>query len=409
MSKKKIIKITTFFIVLFPILNIYGTFIPSISLGELLLALFLFISRVFRCVENNVNLKKYYIYIVYMLFSSIILLLFRDWFNLNVFFHSFFSIILYFLFLFYGVKYFNIDYGIKLLKKVSVLSSIFLIIQFLVFLFFGYKLIGLLPGLPLSSLADADEFYNHQLSSRRFSSFFDEPSHYAQYVGLGLILILFLVKSEYNKLEKKISIIIIITGLLLSKSGNAYILLAVIIAYYYIKRLASKIDFSLFFQLVGLCISLLYLIKTDIFKKILGRANEFSGTDGLFSGYIRVIRGYQLYDGFNLFDKIFGISGTNIKTYMLYNPGNSYLDLTTKLVEYVNAFQFQLIFGGLIGTFFFINFYYDIYRNGEVFVKIAMIVLIILSLMESIYNTPTWILFMIVTITKSFKNKLKNE
>lgn len=393
--------ITTILIVLFPILNIYGTIIPSISIGEFFLLLMLCFNFIVEKAKKFSFYKRYIHYII-VFFVLLLVSFFKGTFNTSIVIHRIFSFILYGIILVLGSSYFDVFQGIRYLKRITVLSSSFLIFQFIIHELFNITVVGIIPFLPLSNMTDTSHFVEHLHNLGRFSAFFDEPSHYAQFAGLGLVFYLFKL-GEGNRKINLLHIFIIITAMFLSKSGNAILIILTLFIIYNARKMIVNFNKTYLIQLMLTILFLTYFVTTEYFSKILYRINEFSlDTPGQrVSGFIRVVKGYVVFSEFSALDKLFGITGYNISLYSEKDLEVFKLLslLPEELVEYVNAIQFQLIYFGYTGLAFFLKFYYSLTKQTFYSGKVTVILLFMLSFVESIFNTATWSLYVIVAIS----------
>lgn len=392
--------IATYTIILFPILGIYATFIPSVSMGELLMIV---VGIPFLLKKGKVFVfTPYWIYLL-VVFFLIVLSLFRGEGIIPIALHRIASYFLFFVIIVSSTNMINTEKAIRFLKKTSLYCSLFFFFQHFLYTLLGIKIAGLIPLLPLSNLTDNTAFQEHLLGSNRFSSFFDEPSHFVQYIGLGLLFYL-LNKEKIYKKKDLLHIFIITFAMLFSKSGNAVLMLAVIYGVFVFLKV--KGDLKLIVPLgVGVFLSLYVLYKTDLYASLIERTSEVFGNSPLVSGYVRVTRGYEIFGDFDSNNKLFGISGINMKHYYLLYPYKNNGIVPAELIEYMNAIHFHLVYFGAIGLLVFLFFYYRIYRNGDMKVKMIMLLLFALSFVESIINTGMWILYIVLAISLMNKNK----
>lgn len=389
----------TYVFVLLPLLGLYATPIPSISVAELIMIVFggVYISMG----KKIVFLKCYSVYLVFfvlLMFLSV----FRGMGDFFIISHRLASFLLFFFVVTVVVSALEVDKAISLLKKTSSLVSIFFLFQYIFHLITGVKTQGLLPYLPLSNNQENSVFREHLLGMDRFSSFFDEPSHFVQYVGLGLLLYLFC--SDGKSRMQVIPIFIITISMLLSKSGNAIIILLVVYGYYLLNKIKNNYKYLMpyFFAVFLVCY---VFLQTEVYSSLISRVSEISGESASISGYVRILRGYEIFLDFTLDNKLFGISGINMEYYYSLYPAKDNGLVTEGLIEYMNAVHFHLVYFGGVGFLFLILFYYNVFSKGDVRVKAVMLLLIALSLVESIINNPMWVLY--IGLAMSLINRYK--
>jgi hypothetical protein len=293
-----------------------------------------------------------------------------------------------------------------LLKKVTLLVCFFLVFQELVFLVTNIRIPGLIPGLPLSNLVDSSTFLKHLTESDRSSSIFAEPAHFAQYVSLGLIFFLF---NPYSKISLKdmLSAYFITFSLILTRSGNAVIVILFIWGFWLLRKLFvnnNLLKKLLLTALIILIISLVYFFyqSNENFRSLLGRVSEINGNiEGQISGYIRIYRGYLLYNDFNLFEKIWGIGAENVKNYVELHPHTSYVAITHRLIGYLNGVQEIIVSGGIIGVLLFLRFLNRNFKANFLAGKVCIMMLLLFCFIASCYNTAIWVFYWIFALSLS--------
>lgn len=146
-------------------------------------------------------------------------------------------------------------------------------------------------------------------------------------------------------------------------------------------------------------------LQTEVYSSLISRVSEISGESASISGYVRILRGYEIFLDFTLDNKLFGISGINMEYYYSLYPAKDNGLVTEGLIEYMNAVHFHLVYFGGVGFLFLILFYYNVFSKGDVRVKAVMLLLIALSLVESIINNPMWVLY--IGLAMSLINRYK--
>ena len=188
-------------------------------------------------------------------------------------------------------SYFDYRFGVKLLIYVSIASCILWIVQYICLNNFNIFIPGTFPFLK----TEVDEYnqimFTHSWTSYAYSrprSFFAEPSHFAIYNAMALVILFF----GSNKGNDKIVKILIIVSMLLSGSGMAIILLSIIcIMNLLFKKKNTNIKIKsiimgLLLILVGV-ICLPSYFQTDSFQTFVSRTFiEKDSTNGRFGNFI---------------------------------------------------------------------------------------------------------------------------
>lgn len=219
---------------------------------------------------------------------------------------------------------------------------------------------GTRPELYLNS--DIFEFYyggsmsifgSSRASFDRSNSFFLEPAHFVQFIFPYFCSV---VVNSLN--EEKISKELLYVGLalLLTRSGNSYLLVLVLLSFIFLQYKGISIIkkvvvmFLIVISVVGF---ISFFPDNPIVQSIFGRMDEFSldvNQYGHQSGFIRMYRGYFIFGAMNWINQIFGVA-----------PGSfEYVSSVVNIWgiryegDYVNGIQGLLIRGGIVGTIIFI-------------------------------------------------------
>lgn len=275
----------TFFLILSPILFMYGVGLGTLTLMDVILIFInlLLFFRVLLIGKINIQLSilPFLLYIVITMFfhgldENAILRTMRYIFYL-------FNII------FFTKKYFHYQFGVKLYRIVSLLSTAFLLIQRL-----SYNTIGLyIPGVIINANLIAYDLYDYnkvldQAQYKRFMSFFEEPSHYAIYI-LGYLVILLFAKVNVNSKSKSfiLEICFLSLGIVFSTSILGIMVLIVMLIIWitknFIKNKKSFIKITLFaFIFVGLMV---FISNTNAFEYLTNINIIYRQAAGRFGGY----------------------------------------------------------------------------------------------------------------------------
>ena len=272
------------------------------------LGFFLFI---YMSIGDQIQITaRAWIYAVYVL----IFLLIYTFPNKDVAFSSLIHRAGYFVLIFinfyvFAYQVWDFDRCFDLYKKICFIVSALIVIQFLLgHLGLGFSLIP--PGLTTNTVERfSTGFYRaKQVSERRFSTFFLEPAHQAQYCMPCLAMVLF---SGFNTTKKTIIPAVIITVGLLATTSMQGILGAGVIWFMYLHVMIKEEKIKGF----GRTLILLPLIAIAVFfiwsqpvlqeqfqKKILSfnRGNIYRGT----SLYVRMFYGWDCFKELGILQKV---------------------------------------------------------------------------------------------------------
>lgn len=259
----------------------------------------------------------------------------------------------------------------------------------------GIRFSALIPVLDFSFYgegggADMAEF---QKTTNRSCSIFMEPAVFAKFLIPAVIYNLKYTRKSYIRLLGLICIF------LLLRSGVGFILLAVCLCVYIcnlpIKRKSIK-GFAIA-AIIGLIIvSAIALSTTEYGKVQLARIDEVDAENDSSSGFLRVIRGYLLYDGMNTLEKIVGIGSKNIG-YAIHSSPYVYMFDGVEDV-YLNGIQALLVGGGVIGVILFLFMIRDI-GNRKSIISIGILSCLLVSFFVAAeYLSATMLLFLSIAI-----------
>lgn len=410
----KLTKIYTIVFGLYPILNIYSSGIPSLSIGEffLLILLFLFYSK------NNVvlvdELNKVRQYLFYVLIVSLMALWLIPWTRITDCIYDSASLLMNMAILYLSVPLINYSLLKTVIIKLSIYSVIFLFIQNLLFQLSGTFISGIIPFLSLTNLVSTDMFILSQSVRDRFSSFFEEPAHLSQFLSIALILMIW--SERINVKYRKILLIAVSFSILLSQSANGYVLLILVWGFYGLKKFGihyfMKHKFHFCFILCVLAIISYFLYMNEKVQTVFLRVNEFSlspeATEHGFSTFIRTLRGYILWYELPVFQKILGTGIGSIMPYVDSHPNTLYLQITSHIPNYVNSIQYILISSGIVGGILFGRFLYFLFKNNSSLGKSVIISFLALCCSSGVLMSYTFPYMIIISVLE-YKNQLQNK
>lgn len=340
-------KVVMIALLLSPILQTYGwgkyNFASLLTLGLALIH--------FSVKAKRTKMPKYIgTFLLYWLFSHVIA---------NDFPQSLFPFGIIRIALIYMMFYdcFNLNYFVKKYRLLTLILIGFFYIQTFSRFVAGKVIPSVFSFLSLSITNDATGFFSQLQVETRDSSFFSEPAIFVQFLLPILALeLLYFEKKSWFRIGS------IVLTLLLLQSGNALLGMLVVGMFYILSFYRGKFTFK---KIIGLSlISIIIIvgssiyIKSDMGESLMERGNTVSigaydeGYVG--SGFIRVYRGYFIYNDYSFLNKVFGNDNEDyIKAVIKRSPWG----WTFRNETYFNTFQSFLIYTGIIGTLLFGVFY----------------------------------------------------
>ena len=183
--------------------------------------------------------------------------------------------------------------------------------------------------------------------------------------------------------------------LLLLQSGNALTGLCCSFLFFFIKLFKSRGRN----KVGGLCLlTFLLLISISYFNSDAGnslkeRQNTVTGEIDTSSGFIRMFRGYYIWDEYSTLEKITGINNISI----IKNKINQCKVSWTFADEndtYVNCVQNIMLRTGIIGLLLGVAVLMFLWRGNSYTGKSILLSFVGLSFMSAIYMSPTMILYL---------------
>lgn len=352
---------TAFFFAFTPLLSIYATGLPSLSISELIFVFFYFLL-----------LKKQYFKILsgYFVYTCIITILSvvigRNEFSTAIF--ETISLLLSIIMLNYAIKTIDINLFKKYTMWLTYIVIAFFVFQYSLYTITGSVIPGLLP-LPLANGVSLDEFKQGIEGGGRCCSIFSEPAHLASFLLIPLVFILFSKKTRKSYI---LFAVIIIIAIVTSESACGMAGLGVVLLYY----MRYKLDWIKAHKFISLsaimCITLLamYKLADSILNDTLNRFVEISGDAEVgvhgHSSYLRVVRGYIPFEESPFFFKIFGSGVGSLETILKNTTNTTYFSITSSIPLWINTMQSILISTGLVGLFIVGRFLYRIYKTTDI-------------------------------------------
>ena len=302
---------------------------------------------------------------------------------------------------------FEINYFIRYYRIFALIFIIFFFFQEFTYFTTGLRIPGIADSLPLAlDVEDETSYFSRVETMDRSSSFFSEPSHFAQFL-IPLYAI------ELFKTHKGHLLFALIVGLtiLMTQTGNGIIGLVVVSSIFVIHKIFSRGTLGgrvllLIFTFATLSIATSIFMNSERGEKLFEREDQLSGKDdasnGDNSGFIRIFRGYYIYSDYSLADKIIGVdSPTRLKSYIKQSDFSyTFGDNDT----YLNCFQTFLLHTGLIGAIFFFVIMKYFWRQADLCGRAVLSALFALSFVASIYFREIMAIYLLTSLySKDYK------
>ena len=385
-------------LVLFPVLGIYTTVVPSVNLGELLLmAAFPFLAV--DALNKNVEINPYWNFLVYSLVSTFLVVMSEqtvDYMNvvfmvLRLFFHAA-------LYVWLGYLYLDIKLLMKI-YKVFVYAAVGLIFaQWIVFRLTGYLIPYLIPWFQLRwTIKSPAEVFAYRASHTplRISAFFVEPADYAQFITPFYIYLLF--KKEKKTRTEWIFVGLILLSVLIATSALFLISIVLVSLIWLVWKIKNHGVSSVgLILLSGAFVALLlYMAMSgdmENLEGLLDRLSEIDSSKGATSGNMRVLRGFAVFSKLDPINKIFGVGVGNTFSYSISHGIKTPYDYGTSenFINFMSSLSNILVWNGAVGFVIYLAVMIRQYIRSERVGKVLLLYLLILMLSASIYVVPTY-------------------
>ncbi len=362
---KRIKKIYTAIIALWPILNVYGTPIDGFGMGDLFVILLLpFV--IISYFKNKKALDKTYkklvvsiiLFISFSIITSLLSIIIFNGAEIDII-KRLIVTIFYVILSIICIKQGIIDRKlfIKVYCYAAIIASFAILLQY----FFHYVLhknlyllIGQLKLSPsnLQSFADYKNKYDLMyLYNFRPTSFFLEPAHFAAYASPSIYILL----NKNKKIKNILFAIIVSLSVILSTSGIGIVATMIIWAYYLLKNNENQKLKVITILVFGIFIAV--FVNNSIFDKSAERIRDIN-KDSESSINYRLLKGYKMYPKMQLYEQIFGIGLGGYESYVRALGDETELDSN----EYMNSVSYILVSTGLIGFIIFCIYMSNIYK-----------------------------------------------
>ena len=397
-------------LVLFPILYYYATPL-SYSWGEVLLILYV-IYQLFTRGKFAFKFPKYFI--AYWSYCAVALVVLSNTFKITYLIPGGISAFIWCFML--GVLLSQGDNSalLKYFRLIFVPVAILFVIQEISFKVTGSRFCFYLPissdtanygDLTFKQLEALYRFYD------RSASVFMEPAYFAEFLLVHLVLELF-GGDHVDKLYTPWAIFICLI-LLILRSGTGLMGLALLVTIklvsFYKRKRSNYLIALILIVLPLIYFGSVYYLSTEVGESMMKRSSELTEQSG--SSYDRIFRGLELFNAMPLLNQYIGIDPSIFRASNMYNGVE-----TLKEGMLYNGFQTVLISYGFIGTFLILLVYISIYRKSSILTKSALLLLLLLSWIESLYLTPLMLILTVIAYTskRQYRNKnllieIKNE
>lgn len=390
---KKVNFITLAFVML-PILSIYRSFISVLSIADVIILSIAIFSLIDSFINKSpkrylmVNEKKYInyvpiIFMIFLIFTTLLAILVNGEVVLS---SVIIRIVRYTLFMYsvsvLGYRYFDSNYGAKLIVSISTVATVYIFIQTIVFYSMGIVMPFIIPFLePMVSdyndISGLIGWYNQFYY--RPQSFFMEPAHFSQYNLVSLALCLFWKEKFFEQNRIKTAIFLSI-GLVLSTSSIGVLIGLFIWFVYLLKFYSNKITHKKVMLFILLCFILIIFSPAifDIERITVPVLRVFQTT-------ARTTDSFSLFEGLNIKHKILGIGLGNEE---------AYLGIGSR-IPFMNALTIVLLSAGYLGlmAYLLLSMSMIVYKKG--LSRLLGISLFILSFGSEVFFTYTGIVWML--------------
>lgn len=394
---------TIFYLLLRPVLTIYG----GMSWGyDSILLLGLMIYFVFDCIHKKRNpihslpriLVVYFVWLIICNYLSAgSLIPFGNLYMLLTF-CLIFSVV-------------DMQLLLKYYRWVAIAAIALFFFQEFSYATTGYRISGIIEWLPFrlgGESVDAGKFVTMKEEMTRSSSFFSEPAHFAQFL-LPLFAIDFF---KIHNLRSAIFPGIMIFVLLFLQSGNALVGLACVGVVFVLKLLNIKslVKKIVLFIVIGgsAVIGGTYYVQSTMGEKLLERQETITGDAEYSSGFLRVYRGYYVYDEYSFIEKIIGINNYDKIKQKRDQSEVSFLFLDDDDF-YFNCFQDFLLRTGIIGGIMFFILCYSLWKDNSFPGKAIIFTFFVLSFTASLYMSTTMILYLYLSYNLQKQKKTEQN
>ena len=340
---------------------------------------------------------KYFILLIWILICNFLIIWIAPYSKgiNDTSFHNFIMFVDAMILLYISVKgVLNTDFFIRVYKWIVYFAMVFIVIQFIGYMIFHIKISGKIPFLEYSDAVLFDRSILISSGFIRCSSFFLEPSHYAQFMMPYICLSLY----GYKDIIKKslLSAIVLSGTLVMSVSGTAIILLSISWGVYFLQSLKGLPRKKVIRFVVGIIFFMIlcaYAISLPGTQAMLISMQD----SGTIKTSVRVTRGFIIFSKLPLFEKLFGIGFQNISSAGRWFGIPEALSIRNGHNEYVNDFCMFLLSYGLCGMFQVVMILKTVIIGSNKQQILLAMILLAVFLSEATLG-PLWLFFMCLGI-----------
>lgn len=406
--KKIICFFTIFAFLLFPILDEYKGIGDALSFGEVFL---IFCSLIFIIFKQRItiNFLNKSIILLILLFSLLTCLDFviNENLILNDSIFLLIRMFMYMIFIIIMSKSIDIDKTIRIYEFICLFLCIFLFFQYVTYYLFDNITSSYLPFFEIKSslinYANRDMSYVYSIGFRP-SSLFSEPAKLVQFLTPYLILLLFNGKRFKNYFIK---ILFVTLSFVLSTSFMGFLILVSVYFLYFFNAIKNGISKKKFVVLIGLItlICLLFFCSEIIEENVARMINGITKSASISSAGLRLLRGWEIYYKLPFLNKIIGVGFGQVANFLLGNNISIYFGGGYSYGEYMNTISYVLNCSGIVGAIGYLTYLRILYSNSCLWVRQLIIIIFIIGFGGSFLVTPTWVFFMIFIFACAYDKK----
>ncbi len=343
-----------FLLMLLPIINSYRL------LPIAFIYFFCVMGIVFAMISHkNISLRlksNHFIYFIYVLVMSLVIMAGQQGITISeIAIRLTYFALIFFNFYILAYQTWDFNFAIKIYKNICLIVSVLMIIQFL--LSSMGRPICLIPSGMIANTGDrlsTNTIRALQIAGNRFSTFFLEPAHQAQYVVPCIAILLFSDMLSIKKKDLIISIVLTI-GVIATTSMQGILLCGFIwmIYLYELMKLRGSRKIGRLIFLIPLLITVLIyflqqpIIQNQFLKKTMS-INQGIVSKGT-SMYRRINYGWDCYREFDLVHKIIGCGYDNVSNY-LYTTGIGLQYVSYEQIGYMSGLSEMFCEIGIVGS-----------------------------------------------------------
>lgn len=295
--------------------------------------------------------------------------------------------------------YLVFDLVYKNYKKLATIAVFFFLFQCAMYYIVGYRIVGLIPFLPVShSELSMSEYIDLFRTLDRSASFFLEPSHFSQYIAAFLAMHLGVLNMKKRLVDR--TSVFVSLALMLTFSGSAYVLVGIIWLMHFIfsdvkvynKAILGGIAF------VGIIFISGSFIQSEGGSHVMDRADALTeaNENSHQSEYIRIYRGWALYNDTPIGIRITGIGSANVICLINSSRLRWAFSIQGRDDTFLNNAQVLCIGYGYIGTALFLLYLFWLIYRQERLNAYMITAFIALSFFEGFWCNSLMLIFLMI-------------